>query len=70
MGAADGGVVSVFCVGVGGVEGETDLARGRAFGGLVEVCHVHGVVLEGGVIVVLEAGRSELASDDVDVGLG
>lgn len=67
---ADGGVDTVFGVGVVGVESETDLAGGRTWTGLVQVGHVHEVVLEGSVVVVAETTWGGVVEGDVDVGNG
>lgn len=60
----------MFGVWVVRIEGEPDLARRWAYAGFVFVGHVHEVVAEGVVIVVLESARCELSGDEVDMGLG
>ena len=67
---ADGGVDTVFGVGVSGVESEADLAWRGTWCGLVEVGYVHEVVLEGDVVVVAETTWCGLVECDVDVGDG
>jgi len=50
----DGRVVTVFCVRILWIVGETDGSWRRALSGLVYVCHVHQVILESVVVVVLQ----------------
>ena len=50
---ADRRIATVFCVRVFRVVGETNWSRWRAWSGLVYVCHVHQIILEGVVVVVL-----------------
>ena len=47
-------VVTVFCVRVLWIVGETDRSWRRALSRLVYVCHVHQVILEGVIVVVLQ----------------
>ena len=65
---ADGGVETVFGVGVVGVESEADVAGWWTWAGLVDVGHVEEVVLEGGVVVFAETTWGGVVHGDVDVG--
>jgi hypothetical protein len=56
----------VFCVWIGGVESEAYLTRRWPWTWFVDVSHVHGVVLEGSVVVVFESAGRELVSDEID----
>lgn len=67
---ANGGIETVFGVGVIGVESEADLAGWWTGTGLVDVSHVHEVVLEGGVVVVADTTWGGVVHGDVDVGDG
>lgn len=68
--AADGGVETVFGVGISGVESAADVARVWAGCGFVYVGHVHDVVLESGVVVVAETTWRGVVEGDGDVGDG
>jgi hypothetical protein len=54
LGTADRRVVTVFCVRVLRIVGEANCPWWRTWGGLVYVGHVHQVILEGVVVVVLQ----------------
>ena len=60
----------MFGVWVVRIEGEPDLTWRWAYAGFVFVGHVHEVVAEGVVIVVLKSARCELSGEEVDMGLG
>ena len=67
---ADGGVEAVFRIGVVGVESEADLAGWWTGTGLVDIGHVHEVVLKGGVVVVADATWGGVVYGDGDMGYG
>ena len=70
LGTADWGVVPVFGVWIRRVKCEPYGTRRGSWFWFVNVSHVHSVVLEGGVVMVFETTGSELASDDINRGLG